>query len=149
MDRPGKPYYTDPGHRHERFERMSKPENIGYILDQTRDFITLIDSEYRYELANRAYCDAIVKTRSEIVGKTVPEVWGDSIFEEKIKEHLDRCYAGESIQYVEQFQFGPMLRHMHVTYIPYRDQEDTVTHALVVSHDITHITEVESKLTRY
>ena len=38
---------------------------------------------------------------------------------------------------------------MHVTYSPYRDAEGMITHAAVCSHDITHISQIESKLSHY
>ena len=123
--------------------------HVSYILDQTRDYVTLINRDYRYELANRPYCDAIGKGRDEVVGAEVSDLWGEEIFQDKIRPSLDKCFNGEPVEYIEQFAFGDFMRHVHVVIIPYREGGDEITHALVLSHDITHLTEIESKLTRY
>ncbi len=123
--------------------------HVSYILDQTRDYVTLINRDYRYELANRPYCDAVGKSRNEVIGAAVSDLWGEEIFREKIRPSLDKCFAGETVEYIEQFAFGDFLRHVHVVILPYRGDGDAITHVLVLSHDITHLTEIESKLTRY
>ena len=61
-----------------------------YIVNRSRDFITLINREYRYEIVNDSYCSAIERTRDEILGRTVEEVWGSSRFLGAIKPRLDR-----------------------------------------------------------
>jgi diguanylate cyclase (GGDEF)-like protein len=89
------------------------------------------------------------KKKADVLGKSVPEVWGRERFEASIKGYLDRCFEGEEVHYIEAFSFGPFEKHMHVSFYPYRDDDHGITHALVFSHDITHITEIESKLTNY
>ncbi len=119
------------------------------LIDKSRDLITLINREYVYEIANEAYLKAIEKQREDIVGKSVSEVWGRERFESAIRGHLDACFEGREVEYVERFKFGPFERHMHVTYSPYRSDGGEITHVAVVSHDITHISQIESKLTAY
>ncbi len=118
------------------------------IVNLSNDFITLIDREYRYIMANDAYCREVQKPRVQVVGRTVSEVWGEERFRAPIKGFLDRCFAGEEVNNIDKFKFGPFMKYMHVTYFPYREN-GTVTHVLVFSHDITHIGEIESKLTNY
>jgi diguanylate cyclase (GGDEF)-like protein/PAS domain S-box-containing protein len=119
------------------------------LVDKSRDLITLINRDYVYEVANEAYCRAIEKRREDIVGKSVSEVWGRERFESAIRAHLDACLDGREVEYVERFRFGPFERHMHVTYSPYRADDGAITHVAVCSHDITHISQIESKLTAY
>jgi diguanylate cyclase (GGDEF)-like protein/PAS domain S-box-containing protein len=119
------------------------------LIDKSRDLITLINRDYVYEIANEAYCRAIEKKREDIVGKSVSEVWGRERFESAIRAHLDACFDGREVEYVERFRFGPFDRHMHVTYSPYSADGGPITHVAVTSHDITHISQIESKLTAY
>jgi diguanylate cyclase (GGDEF)-like protein len=79
----------------------------------------------------------------------VADVWGRETFEGAIKGHLDRCFAGEPVEYIERFRFGAFEKQMHVTYSPFTGPDGAVTHAAVCSHDITHITQVESRLSHY
>jgi diguanylate cyclase (GGDEF)-like protein/PAS domain S-box-containing protein len=118
------------------------------IVNLSNDFITLIDRDYRYIMANDAYCREVQRPRQQIVGRTVSQVWGEARFRSPIKGFLDRSFAGEEVNNIDKFKFGPFMKYMHVTYFPYKEN-GTVTHVLVFSHDITHIGEIESKLTNY
>ncbi len=120
-----------------------------YIVNNSRDFITLINRDFVYEIANDAYCTAMEKSRGQIVGRSVADVWGEETFQGIIRGHLETCFGGIEVQYIERFKFGAFEKHMHVTYSPYRDAEGTITHAAVCSHDITHISQIESKLSHY
>ncbi len=126
------------------------PDRHLKLVNNSRDLITLINRGFVYEVANDAYCGAIGKDRAEIVGRTVAEVWGEERFESAIRKHLEECLSGREVEYIERFRFGAFEKHMHVTYSPYCEQEEgIITHVAVCSHDITHISQIESKLTQY
>lgn len=119
-----------------------------YIVNSSKDFITLINREYIYEIVNDTYCEVVERKKKNLVGASVAEVWGEEVFNRTIKGYLDRCFNGEYVHYIEQFKFGSFSKYMHVSYYPYFEN-GTITHALVFSHDITHIGELESKLNHY
>lgn len=121
-----------------------------YIINASKDFITLIDRDYVYTVVNDSYCRAIGKEKEEVLNRAVPEVWGEELFEEKLKGYIDRCFAGEEVHYIEKFKFGVYQRYMHVSYYPYFDGDgETVSNVCVFSHDITKLGEIESKLINY
>ncbi|TVQ40481.1 MAG: EAL domain-containing protein [Spirochaetaceae bacterium] len=120
-----------------------------YIVNLSHDYITLIDRRHRYELVNDSYCKTIGRAREEILNRSVASVWGGEKFQTTIKPHLDRCFNGEEIHYVDTFEFGENRRHMHVSFYPYSDDGSVITHALVFSHDITRLGETESRLAEY
>ena len=124
-------------------------EKYKYIVDTSRDFITLINRDYIYEVVNPAYEKVIQKTKDEILNHSVSELWGDEIFKKTLKDYLDRCFSGEEVHYVESFKFGIEVRYMHVSYYPYRENGEDVSHALVFTHDITKMGKIESKLINY
>ncbi|MFP4618896.1 MAG: EAL domain-containing protein [Spirochaetaceae bacterium] len=119
-----------------------------FIIDNAKDFITLINDNYEYVFVNDRYCEAVDKNKDDLIGARVDDVWGKEKFELTIKGYLDRCFSGEEIHYIEEFKFGPFMKYMHVSYYPYHEEE-TVTHVAVFSHDITHIGRLESKLNHY
>ena len=130
--------------------RSSEAERkLAFIVDRSRDFITLISHDYRYEVVNDSYCSAMEKARDDILGKTVAQVWGRDRFHGNIKQHLDRCLAGDEIEYVDRFSFGPFERHMQVTLLPYHGNGQEVTHVLVFTRDVTRFSQIESKLSAY
>jgi len=120
-----------------------------YIVDRSREFITLINRNYVYEIANESYCQAVERGKDEIVGRTVADVWGHDLFETTLKGYIDRCLTGESVSYIQRFKFGSSQRYMHVNYYPYTDETSEVTHALVYSHDITRLGDLEAQLIQY
>lgn len=118
------------------------------IVNRSSDYITLINRDYVYEIANDAYCRQIGRSREEVIGHTVSEVWGEQRFQTAIRPNLDRCFAGEQVNYIDKFTFGEIERHIHVSFFPYTSEGRT-THALVFSQDITRLSQVEDRLTNY
>ncbi len=122
-------------------------QKIQFITNAADQLLTMIDREYKYESVNWAYCRARGQKKSDIIGKTVAEVWGEEQFRSVIKPTLDRCFSGESTSYEEWFKFdGFELRCFQVTYTPYPTGGGKVTHAVVVTHDITARKQAEDKL---
>ena len=107
------------------------------IVNTSREFLSLIGSNYRYEATNDAYCQAHDKSREEIIGSTAEDIWGRTTFRNIIKANLDRCFKGEEVHYQAWFHLpGPGRRYYDVSYYPYH-QRTTVTHAIVVKRDVT------------
>ncbi|MEW6659192.1 MAG: PAS domain S-box protein [Thermodesulfobacteriota bacterium] len=118
-----------------------------FIANTATDCMTLIDRNYTYEAANAAYCQAHGKTREEVVGTSVTNVWGTDTFEKIIKGYLDRCFTGQTVEFEGWFDFGKRgLGCYHVSYNPYYDRDGKVAYAAVVSHDITKRKRAEEAL---
>ncbi len=115
-------------------------EQYRQIVSMTADSMSLIDTQYVYQVVNQAYLSRYVRTYDEIVGHSVAEVMGSDIFENIIKPHLDRCLAGETVCYQEWFSYPEQgRRFMDVTYTPYRENGDDISGILVSARDITDI----------
>jgi len=115
------------------------------IIDASRDFITLVNRDYVYEFVNASYCREIGLDEQRVIGRTVADIWGKEKFEHRLKRHLDECFAGRESHDIDRFKFGGAYKYIHVSYCPYRDG-DEVTHAMVYSHDISAVKELESRL---
>ena len=126
------------------------PDNTyRFIVNRSRDFITLINRDYRYEFVNEAYSSSIGLPSEEIVDKTVEEVWGTERFRGVIKEKLDEAFAGGEVHFVDRFRFGVESKDLHVSFFPYGEAPEAITHVLVFSHDISRLKEIESRLETY
>ncbi|MBF0396579.1 MAG: PAS domain-containing sensor histidine kinase [Desulfobacterales bacterium] len=125
-------------------EIQSKYELLGNI---SKDYITLINRDYVYETANDTYCMAHGKSRKEIVGKTIADIWGQETFNNIIKEYINRCFTGEEICYEEWFKFNCSDTHCYkVFYFPYYHSKfKKITHAFVVTHDNTEWKRLEAQ----
>jgi diguanylate cyclase (GGDEF)-like protein/PAS domain S-box-containing protein len=120
-----------------------------FIVNRSRDFITLINRDYRYEFVNDAYSRSVGLESEDIVNKTVEELWGTERFRNLIKEKLDEAFAGNEVHFVDRFRFGFENKDLHVSFFPYGEDQDSITHVLVFSHDISRLKEVESRLETY
>jgi PAS domain S-box-containing protein len=121
-----------------------------FIANNAKEFMTLINRDYVYEAANDSYCLAHGKKREEIIGKTVVSLWGEEVFYGTIKRNLDICFSGKEVNYEEWFSFPALGRHcFNVRYYPYYDKEATVTHTVVVTHDITQRKLAEEELKKH
>ena len=121
------------------FEREKEARRkTQFIANAADQLLTMIDRDYVYESVNQAYCRARGQKPEDVVGKKVADVWGWSQFESIIKPKLDHCFKGNVSSTEDWFKFnGRELRCYHVTYNPYHDANGRVTHAVVVTHDIT------------
>ncbi len=116
---------------------QEKWRRYSFIVNTAKEFMTLIDRNYRYEAVSNSYCLAHKKSPEEIVGKSVKEIWGPGSAE-IISRHLERCFAGEEVYYQEKFEFNHGgVRYYDVNYYPYRSQDHAeITHAIVITHDV-------------
>ena len=118
-----------------------------FIANASKDFMTLINKDRIYEAVNEAYVEAYHKSREEMVGHLVTDVWGQERYQAGIKTHLDRCFAGEEVRYQEWFEFASLgRRYFDVAYYPYRNAAGLITHAVVISRDITQSKQTEDTL---
>ncbi len=118
-----------------------------HIVSVIPDLISLIDTNYVYQIVNRAYLTRNLKRYDEIVGHSVAELMGIELFERLLKDKLDRCLAGETVSYRAWFEYAAMgWRFMDVTYTPYRTDEGGISGILVSARDITEIKLAEEAL---
>ncbi|MBN1218994.1 MAG: PAS domain S-box protein [Anaerolineae bacterium] len=120
-----------------------------FIVNTSKDFMTLIDKDYRYVAVNEAHCQANGKTQAEIIGRSLADIWGEERYLTQIKPCLDRCFAGEEVHYQGWFEVADRgLRCFDVAYYPYYDHNHAVSHAVVVSRDITRLKRAEEEIQR-
>jgi len=118
------------------------------IVQNAPMLFSLIDKNYKYILANDFYCKAFVKTEDKIVGATIAELFGESVFQGIIKQHIDSALSGNIEKYESWFDYqGIGRRYMSVTYSPFSEKRGGVSRGVVVfSSDSTKLKLSEEKL---
>lgn len=118
-----------------------------FIANASHDLMTLSDSDYVFKAANSAYLGRHRKNESEVVGRTMAEIWGEEVFENNIRPYFDKCLEGETLSYKAWFNFPASDRkYYEVTMYPYFSTDDKVTHIATVSRDITEAAEAQAAI---
>ncbi len=127
---------------HEELEGREKS-----IANRVIDSMTLINRFYVYEFASEAYCRDHGRSRQDVVGHPVAQIWGEASFNKIIKKHLDQCFAGNVVRYENWLEIpGHEPRCYRVSYSPYFNANGQATHAVVASQDITDLKKEEESL---
>lgn len=131
----------------ERQKAETEIRQFQNIVESANNPIGMVDRNFIYCYVNEPYSLALNKPIHEIIGHSVPELFGQNFFETVMEPHYKRCFAGENVDYQAWFDFpGWGRRHMDVHYYPFRESEGRVTAVVVNAHDITEIKQLEEKL---
>ncbi len=69
------------------------------ILDSLPDRVAVITTDYRYLYSNPLNAGSFREKPIDLVGRHIVEFIGIQRFEGRVKRHLDRCFAGEIVEY--------------------------------------------------
>ncbi|MFO7812953.1 MAG: GAF domain-containing protein [Pelovirga sp.] len=117
------------------------------ILSSSTDIMALLDRQYTYVWANKAYLESFGLISEQLIGQSVATVFGDEIFNNVIKPAADRCLKGEKINYQEWFDF-PATGHcyMEINYTPYFVEDTQIMSFIVNGRNITKNHQTEDAL---
>lgn len=107
------------------------------IINNSRSMITIVNRDYIYEKVNSAFCNAHQLVLATILGKSMVDVWGYETFHNVIKQNVDLCFTGKTVQYEATFmtpQTG--TRHFEVVFRPLSTEPGKITHLLAETIDI-------------
>lgn len=131
----------------EQIQTENELRHYEHIVSCSNDMMALLDNNFTYLAANEKYVSAFGKTRDEMIGSTVAEIFGETFFETIIKPNAEKCLRGEQISYQDWFEFPKTgKRFMEITYYPYRNQNNSINGFMVNGRDITQRKLAEEKL---
>jgi PAS domain S-box-containing protein len=117
------------------------------IVSTTHDQLALINRDYVFEAVNESLLRAHRKKREQIVGRTVAEVMGKSLFRAQIRSRLDQALSGKTLNFQESLDFAAIgNRIMDVTYLPMFDTSGRVEGVVLNYRDITETRKMEKQL---
>ena len=109
-----------------------------FIANAAKDPMSLVNQEYRYELVNLAFLDALGLSVNKLRQRKMADIWGERTYRRCIQPYLQRCLGGEEVQQQTWINFYRRGRgYYQVSYLPYRDHRGRITHAVIISHEIT------------
>ncbi|MEH1850570.1 MAG: ATP-binding protein [Nostoc sp.] len=99
--------------------------------------ISYVDSKQHYRFNNKGYEDWFGLPASEISGKHIREVLGESVYQ-SILPYVETVLSGEQVTYETQLSDKDGKNHyVNVTYVPQFSQQEKVEGFVVLSTDIT------------
>ena len=118
------------------------------VVENLEEMIVVVDREYRYVLANRAFLNYRGVEREQLIGRSSREMLNEGVFDSVIKEKLDECFQGKVVKYELRYKY-PRLgeRDISISYFPIEGR-DGVDQAACVIQDITERKQAEEALSR-
>lgn len=114
------------------------------IIDFANIPISLISTDYHYRFVNSCYCRFQGKRKEDFIDRSIEQVWGRQAFETAIRAKLDLCFSGEVVHDEAWMDFPALgVRYCEVVYSPYITSDNVVSHAVVVTYDMTERKQIE------
>lgn len=107
------------------------------LVENTPDLVAVVDRNYVYRLVNSRFAERRGTTVAQIVGRPARDVLGVTVFEAEVRPYLDRCLAGEHVQYEGWFDYPTVgRRYMEVRYFPLQ-KKPPIEHVVAQIRDNT------------
>jgi PAS domain-containing protein len=106
------------------------------ILDSLPDRVSVITPDYRYLYANALHAERLEERPMALVGRHVIEFVGIQSFAESLKPNLDKCFAGEALDYTYARDHGGRTVVVRCRMTPCRASMGQIIGAIVVLQEI-------------
>lgn len=121
-------------------------EQLRLITDALPALVAYVDSEQYYRFNNKAYEEWFGLPRSEVTGKRVREVIGETAYQ-KIRKYFEAALSGREVTYEGTLPYKDgRERYVHASYIPHFGEKGEVKGFYVLSRDITERKQMELEL---
>ena len=119
-------------------ERKRAEYLTGQVFESLPDRVSIVGRDFRYRRVNPVFERDWKIPAERVVGMHMADVLGKEQFEKRVKPNLDRCFAGEDVNYKTEW-FSDVLgrRYVALSYSPLRPDPERVDAALVIVRDLT------------
>lgn len=129
-------------HKHSEIELLkakekaeASQEHLQLISDNLPIFISHVDKNLTYLFINKTYSNLLKRAEEEIIGKTIPEVFGKKQYE-KVSDNINKVLSGELVVFEANINIANKEIHLQSTYIP-EIKNNEVIGFFILAQDIT------------
>jgi PAS domain S-box-containing protein len=130
----------------ERKQNEKRLREYEKVVEGLEEMIVVVDRDYRYLLANRAFLKYRGVEWEDLVGHLAAELFAEGVFENVVKEKLDECLRGNPVRYEMKYcypQHGE--RDLLISYFPIEGRAG-IDRVACVLQDITERKKAEAAL---
>ena len=100
-------------------KRAQRLQGFERAVEGLEEMIAVVDHDYRFVIANRAFLNYRNLERRDLIGRRVGETLNPGVFETTIKAKLDECLQGKIVQYEMRYRYPERgERDLFITYFP-------------------------------
>jgi len=122
-------------------------EELCLVTDHADVMLAHCDGETRYLFVNKAYTRSFKRSQEEVIGKTIAEVLGPTLFR-SVEPYVRRVLAGEPVNFELGVPVGERkMRFLQSRYVPDVDPQSGKVRGFVAAiSDVTERRELEEQL---
>ena len=114
------------------------------VFEGLDEMVAVVDRNYRYILANRAFMDAFAPNEPLIAGRLISEFVDTNVFLQIVVPRLKECFAGRHVLFGMEYSFPRMGRRaLTVSYSPI-EASGSVQAVACVLRDVTDLKRIET-----
>lgn len=115
-------------------ERLREYERV---VEGLEEMIVVVDRNYRYVIANRAFLGQRAMKRDQVIGRSIYEVLDKRVVD-TIKAKVDQCFAGKIVRFEMKYPYpGLGERDLFLSYFPIEGPNGEVDRIAAVLRDVT------------
>ena len=119
------------------------------FVENLEEMIAVVDRDYRFVMANRAFLRHRGMDKDQIVGRLVADTLKAGVFEKFVKQKLDACLQGEVVKFEMKYEYPHLgQRDLFVEYFPIRGPGRGVKRVACVLQDVTERRQAEAEIRR-
>lgn len=124
---------------HEVRERTKSTQLYKQIIDSASEFISLVDTQHRYQVINRRYLRSSQFSEQDILGKTPACLVGEENYTSFVKPHLDNALSGQEESFQTWMSMFGQQRFIDVHLTPFKPEthHEKIDGVIVTVRDIT------------
>jgi diguanylate cyclase (GGDEF)-like protein/PAS domain S-box-containing protein len=120
-------------------------KRLQLITDNLPVVIAYIDRAHHFQFGNATFEKWFGVAPGALVGRPLAAVFGDALYQ-VARPHLETCFGGRAVTFEMTMAVAGTERIVETTYIPDLQGDASVAGVYALTHDMTHVKEVEARL---